>query len=111
MTTAASWRDPQSLVEMDATQDQADRHLLILSREYLASPMCVHEMQRAVALDPMFTRQLVVPVRRDDAAMPDVIKQPNALYVDLRDDTAADRWRAMLSACGATLGAAAHPIG
>jgi len=38
--------------QMDAVQDQADRHLLIFSPDYLSSPYCRHEMDRAIALDP-----------------------------------------------------------
>ena len=93
------------LGQMDATQDQADRHVLLLSAEYLASPMCVHEMERALTLDPTFVRDVVVPVRLDDAAVPASIKP--SLYVDLRDDARADRWELLLQACGASLGAEA----
>jgi hypothetical protein len=57
------------LGQMDTTQDHAQRHVLVLSAEYLASPMCVHEMDRALALDPGFVRDIVVPVQRDDAAV------------------------------------------
>ena len=44
-------------------------HLLLLTTEYLASPMCVHEMDRALTLDPSFVRDIVVPVRRDGAVV------------------------------------------
>jgi hypothetical protein len=40
--------------QMNATQDQADRHVLVLSATYLASAACQHEMRRAIALDPKF---------------------------------------------------------
>ena len=93
------------LGQMDATQDQADRHVLLLSAEYLASPMCMHEMERALPLDPTFVHDVVVPVRLDDAAVPATIKP--SLYVDLRDDARADQWELLLKACGASLGAAA----
>jgi hypothetical protein len=42
--------------QMDAVQDQAERQLLVLSPEYLASKPCGHEMKRAIALDPDFSR-------------------------------------------------------
>src|SRR4051812_45243844 len=42
--------------QMDATQDQADVHLLVLSPDYLSSAACIHEMERAVALDPAFSK-------------------------------------------------------
>jgi hypothetical protein len=57
--------------------------------------------------DQRLSRQLVLPVRRDGVDMPDSIKQPNALYVDLRDDPDADQWQRLLGACGASLGATA----
>jgi hypothetical protein len=57
--------------------------------------------------DQRLSRQLVLPVRRDGVDMPDSIKQPNALYVDLRDDADADQWQRLLGACGASLGATA----
>lgn len=98
---------PGVVGQMDATQDQADRHLLVLSHEYVTSAMCLHEMDRAIALDPTFTRQLVVPIRRDDVDFPDTIKKPGALYVDLRDDSRGDQWELLLGACRATLGATA----
>lgn len=73
--------------QMDATQDQSDRQVLVLSAEYLASSACQHEMQRAIALDPKFEHHIVRPVRRDGTSLPDPIKAPNPLYADLRDDT------------------------
>jgi TIR domain-containing protein len=97
---------PAVVGQMDATQDQADRHLLVLSAAYLQSRMCQHEMKRAVQLDPGFARQLVVPIRRDDTPLPASIKRPNALYVDLRDDSQAAPWDLLLKACGADLGTA-----
>lgn len=93
--------------QMDATQDQADRHVLVLSSAYLASTPCQREMQRAIALDPKFEHHIVQPVRRDDTALPDPIKAPDPLYVDLRDDTKAAPWALLLRECDATLGATA----
>jgi hypothetical protein len=93
------------LGQMDSTQDWAEKHILVLSAEHLASPMCVHEMHCALALDPGFVRDIMVPVQRDDAAVPAAIK--SSLYVDLRDDTRADQWELLLQACGASLVAAA----
>jgi len=93
--------------QMDATQDQADRHVLVLSAEYLASAACQSEMQRAIALDPDFLRHVVLPVRRDDALVPNVIKGPNALYIDLRDDSRVDQWALLLAECEARLGTTA----
>jgi hypothetical protein len=93
--------------QMDDTQDQADRQVLVLSAEYLSSGPCQREMRRAIALDPDFQRHVVLPVRRDDAAVPDEIRTPHALYVDLRDDSRADQWTSLLVECGARLGTTA----
>jgi hypothetical protein len=98
---------PGVVGQMDAARDQAERHVLVLSEEYLKSAMCQHEMERAIALDPQFTRQLVLPVTRDDAEIPPIIKEPHALRVDLRDDADAHQWQLLLDACGASLGASA----
>jgi hypothetical protein len=95
---------PAVVGQMDALQDQADRQVLVLSREYFGSPMCQHEMKRAVAIDPTFRRQIVVPVSRDGADIPKSIRRPNSLYVDLQDDTRADQWELLLNACGVPLG-------
>jgi hypothetical protein len=93
------------LGQMDATQDQAARHVLVLSADYLASDMCCHEMKRALARDPEFVDGVVVPLRRDDAAVPPAIKP--SLYIDLRDDLRAEQWDLLLKACDARLGATA----
>ena len=86
--------------QMDATQDAADVHVLVLSPEYLASDFCVHEMERAIATDPGFEHGTVVPVRRCDCPLPDAIRGPNPFYADLRDDGAAGPWDLVLRACG-----------
>nr|WP_294527857.1 toll/interleukin-1 receptor domain-containing protein [uncultured Rhodopila sp.] len=93
--------------QMDATQDQADRHVLVLSAEYLASKPCQHEMQRAIDLDPAFAHHIVQPVRRDDAKLPNAITAPDPIYVDLRDDSEPAPWDLLLRECGSTLGATA----
>ena len=35
--------------QMDAEQDKADVHVLVLSEDYLTSKFCRHEMDRAIA--------------------------------------------------------------
>jgi hypothetical protein len=98
---------PDVVGQMDAMQNAADRHVLVLSKDYFYSAMCRHEMERAIALDPAFERQLVLPVRRDDEPLPVSITAPNSLYIDLRDDADHEQWRLLLDACGAPLGIAA----
>jgi hypothetical protein len=90
--------------QMDDIQDRADRQVLVLSAEYLASKYCHHEMHRAIALDPKFEHHIVQPVRRGDITLPNVIKLPDPIYVDLRDDTKPAPWALLLHECEATLG-------
>jgi hypothetical protein len=98
---------PTVIAQMDAAQAIADRHILVLSHDYLNSQMCLHEMNRAIALDPGFTRQLVVPVKRDTSELPTLIAESHPLYVDLTNDSDSNQWGLLLSACGAALGVAA----
>ncbi|MGR9107376.1 MAG: toll/interleukin-1 receptor domain-containing protein [Gammaproteobacteria bacterium] len=89
--------------QMDAEQDQADRQLLVLTPDYLASKYCRHEMQRACKKDPKFTAGLVLPVLRADCSLPrQFTGWSPPLRVDLRDDAAAHPWDALLRECGAT---------
>jgi hypothetical protein len=88
--------------QMDHWQDQADRQLLVISANALASGPCRHEMQRAIGRDPDFTGGVVVPIRRDDTPLPSRLTAP--LFVDLRDDRVAGPWDALLAACDARLG-------
>lgn len=92
------------LGQMDATQDQAEVHLLVLSPDYLASPMCRHEMDRAVALDPKFEHTRVVPILRVATPLPDSISIPNPLYADLVDDGNVSAWDLVLRGVEADLG-------
>ena len=89
--------------EMDATQEKADRHVLALTGDYLASTYCVHEMNRAIRLDPGFTAGKVIPVKLDGAKLPAKIARPNPLYVDLRNAAADDQWRLLIRQCGGEL--------
>jgi len=87
--------------QMDALQDQADKHLLVLSADYLSSPYCCHEMDRAIALDPAFASGIVIPVLRDACTLPASITGPNPLYANLRDDRQPDPWTQVLQSCDA----------
>ena len=63
---------------MDETQDAAARQLLVFSPDYLASPMCQHEMERALRRDPDFHTSSIIPMVREECNLPDGIKRPNA---------------------------------
>jgi len=93
--------------QMDAVQDGAAKAVLVLSPDYLKSPYCVHEMERAIRRDPKFAHGFVVPVKRVHCALPAKIKRPNPLYVDLEDDSNADQWGLLLRSCEADLRAQA----
>lgn len=93
--------------EMDATQDQAEQHVLCLSAEYFASPYCQHEMARAIARDPAFANGVVVPLRLDATPLPATISGPDPLYADFRDDTKPEPWDRLLASLGFGLGVAA----
>jgi hypothetical protein len=90
--------------EMDRWQDTADRHLLVITRDYLASKPCRHERDRAIRCDPTFNNGIVLPIRRDDAPLPAKLTIPNPLYINLRDDRDADPWARLVQACDADLG-------
>ncbi len=87
------------VAQMDAEQDASDLSVLVLSPKYLASPMCQHEMQRAIACNKF------VPVLCVACTVPDEVKK--TLYVDLCDDRAADKWDLLMRECEANLGTTA----
>nr|WP_294545949.1 toll/interleukin-1 receptor domain-containing protein [uncultured Rhodopila sp.] len=91
--------------QMDATQDLAERQVLVLSDEYLASSYCQHEMRRAIAKDPTFASHIVQPVLRVVTKLPNALKLPDpTLYVDLQDDGKPGPWDLLLHECEGTLG-------
>ena len=93
--------------QMDGIQDTADVNVLVLTQEYLESDYCIHEMERAIALDPLFENGVVIPLKRSNIDFPVAILRPNPLYVDLTDDQIVDSWDLVLGACGADLGTSA----
>jgi hypothetical protein len=90
--------------QMDSTQDSAEINLLILSPDYLQSEYCRHEMQRAVAVDPQFTKGNVIPIKRIACDIPNEIKAAEPIWVDLIDDSQPAKWDLVMNACGADLG-------
>ena len=91
--------------QMDASQDLADVHLLVLSPDYLGSAACTHEMNRAIALDPSFAKGCILPVVRVHCTLPPGIKAPNPLYVNIVDDAVSAPWDGIMKACDTDLGA------
>lgn len=88
--------------QMDTWQDHAERHVLVLSEQYVASDYCRHEMERAVAADPSGTSDAVLAVRLTDVAVPAMLVP--LIHIDLRDNMNAAQWRRLLDACRATIG-------
>lgn len=93
--------------QMDAEQDASDKHLLVLSTEYLASKACQREMKRAIAKDRGFRNGIVIPVRRAPCALPPSITIPNPLWIEMIDDRQPAPWARLLADCGADLGTSA----
>jgi hypothetical protein len=95
------------LGQMDAVQDEADQSLLVLSPDYLASDYCRHELERAVARDPVFRHGRTVPVLVQNCPLPKELKEAEPVWVDLRDPSSVPGWKLLLEAAGAELGCAA----
>lgn len=93
--------------EMDRTQDQADKQVLVITDAYLQSDYCQRELKRALALDGNFDQGILIPVRLDHCQWPQSIKIPDPLYVDLQDDRKAAPWQKLLDAVTGTLGTTA----
>ena len=92
---------------MDSWQDQADKNILILSKEYLDSSNCIHEMERAILTDSNFTNGKIILVKVDDSPLPECIKKPNPLYVTMKKPEDAEQWTLLMKACGTDLGTSA----
>jgi hypothetical protein len=92
--------------QMKAAQDKADVHLLVLTPDYLQSDYCLEEMRRAFALDPDFSKGIVLPVLFKSCTLPPEIQTHQPLYVDLTGirQQDADAWRLLTDRCEANLG-------
>lgn len=89
--------------QMDATQDQADVSLLVLTPDYLASDYCRHEMARTLAADPDFSRDKVLPVKRADCDLSAFRRAHDPpLWVDLTNDAEPAPWALLLKSLDAT---------
>jgi len=92
--------------QMKAAQKKADIHLLVLTPDYFQSDYCVEEMQRAFALDPGFSKGLVLPVMLERCDLPPEIQRHQPLYVDLtgKRQQDAEAWKLLMQRCEADLG-------
>ena len=91
--------------QMDDCQDRAEVSLLLLSAEYLASPNCLHEMNRAIAMDPAFNNGKTIAIKLQaglsHSALPASITGPNSLYGDLTNPADPAPWKQLLDALNA----------
>lgn len=91
--------------QMDAAQDECDASLLVLTPEYFERPDCIHEMNRAIARDPNFANGSTIPVILEKCELPDDIKIPKPLWIDLTNDKDSAKWDMLFKVCEADLGA------
>jgi hypothetical protein len=90
--------------QMDATQDQADRHSCFLTTEYLASPIL--RARNGACAQPR-PDLCTISWCQCGATVPWFRQRSSRRFVDLRDDSRTDQWDLLLQACDAALGAAA----
>ncbi len=88
-------------------QNQAERQIIVLSPDYVTNVSCLDQLRHAITKDPDFRYGLVVPVLREDCTLPDDIKIPDRLIIDLRNDRRGTPWNQLLSACQSDLGTTA----
>ncbi len=98
----------QSVIgQMDKYHDRADLSILVFSPDYLTSPYCLHEMNRAIAQDPQFQNGKVLPVIRESCTLPAPFQTNPPLWIDLTDDKLADKWDLLFQPCDVNLGCSA----
>ncbi len=92
--------------QMKAAQNRADVQLLVLTPDYFQSNYCLEEMKRAFALDPDFSKGVVLPVLLERCELPAQIRKYQPLYVDLAGERqqSAEAWQLLMERCGADLG-------
>jgi hypothetical protein len=100
--------------QMDNLQSRAKLHVLVITKTYLDSAYCRHEMEQAIKSDPAFADGKVLAVKRDVKRMPPALKGASGLgtgplYVDLSDDKKDDDWALLLKSCLLDLRGAAAP--
>ncbi len=99
--------------QMDALQSRAERHVLVITADYLSSAYCLHEMEQAIKSDPSFTDGKVLPILQDGTPLPPQLAGSGGLgsgplYVEyFKDKDAA--WALLLKSCLLTLRGAAAP--
>lgn len=94
--------------QMDGLQDSADRHILVLTKDYVGSPYCQHELAKAIEADPGFATCKVLPIRLDDTPTPPDLAGMSGLgseplYINLQADTERAPWDLLIKSAGLDL--------
>ena len=87
--------------QMDELQGKANRHILVINEDYVASDYCCHEMKQAIKTDPDFSKSKVIVIRQDDTPIPNKLAPKRGLgseplYVDLREDDKPAFWKLLV---------------
>jgi len=92
--------------QMKAAQSRAHIQLLVFTPDYFRSNYCVEEMKRAFALDPNFSKGVILPVILERCQLPPQIQEHQPLYVDLagKRQQDAEAWKLLMERCEADLG-------
>jgi len=90
--------------QMDDLQRKADRHLLVITSDSVASDYCRHEIEQALKTDPDFEKGKVIVIRRDNTPLPPELSSTagigtGPLHVDLREDGETAPWDLLLKSC------------
>ena len=91
--------------QMDKYQDDSERQILLLSKTYLASDYCMHELRRAVQKWGL-TSKKVVPVCYEADALPTEVTDSGTLYVGPLEGWDANHWGLFLRTFDLNLGMA-----
>ena len=84
--------------QMDATQDAADRQILVIDQAYLKSKHCCHELARALA-HSRYPSDRIIPIRAEPVDLPDEIR--SSLYIALEGMPGdAAGWRLLAKTLG-----------
>lgn len=94
--------------QMDRLQGAANRHLLLITSDYLESDYCRHEMDQAIKSDPGFAASKVLVVKLDSTPLPPELTGTGSLgsgplYVDLQADKNSAPWDLLLESCDLSL--------
>lgn len=98
-----------TIVEIQRAIDESRKTLLVLSDNYLQSEWTTFERFLVQTVDPTNAHRKLIPVRRDNCALPRSISY--LTYVDLADpEYHAVEWQKLLRALGSPMARTAQPV-